>query len=181
MDKSYQHFRASEPHGRLILFAACFLFAFTVFVPAAETGTPSSPADPEHEVTSAAGISPPWDGPLSGPAGKEGRTMAKAEAMADMIRSCTGCRLPEVKDVPISQCAERMPVVTRELFERYGKSWTFALAINDIYLLSHCPVSGYIAPVHLVTPENAGSDGGPRLQYDPDNGYREIYRRIWKR
>jgi ribose transport system substrate-binding protein len=24
------------------------------------------------------------------------------------------------------------------------------------------------------------SDGGPRFQYDPDNGYRDIYRRIWK-
>jgi ribose transport system substrate-binding protein len=46
-------------------------------------------------------------------------------------------------------------------------------------LLAHQPVSGFIAPAHLVTFDNIGSDGGPRLQYDPD-GYRELYRHIWK-
>jgi ribose transport system substrate-binding protein len=48
-------------------------------------------------------------------------------------------------------------------------------------LLARQPVSGYIVPVHLVTPDNIGYDGGARLRYDPDNGYRDIYRRIWKR
>jgi ribose transport system substrate-binding protein len=43
------------------------------------------------------------------------------------------------------------------------------------------PVSGYVIPVHLVTTDNIAFDGGPRFQYDPDNGYRDIYRRIWKR
>jgi ribose transport system substrate-binding protein len=46
--------------------------------------------------------------------------------------------------------------------------------------LMHQPVSGYVMPVHLVTAENIAFDGGPRFQYDPDNGYRDIYRRIWK-
>lgn len=48
-------------------------------------------------------------------------------------------------------------------------------------LLAHQPVSGYIVPVHLVTPDNITSDGGSRLLYDPDNGYRDIYRHIWGR
>jgi ribose transport system substrate-binding protein len=48
-------------------------------------------------------------------------------------------------------------------------------------LMANEPVSGYIAPVHLVTPENIMYDGGPDLQYDPDNGYRDIYRNIWER
>ncbi|MEP7296261.1 MAG: substrate-binding domain-containing protein [Burkholderiales bacterium] len=43
------------------------------------------------------------------------------------------------------------------------------------------PVSGFVAPVHLVSGENVASDGGSRFVYDPDNGYRDIYRRIWKR
>jgi ribose transport system substrate-binding protein len=47
-------------------------------------------------------------------------------------------------------------------------------------LLARHPVSGFVAPVHLVTGENIGFDGGRDLQYDPDNGYRTIYRRIWK-
>jgi len=57
--------------------------------------------------------------------------------------------------------------------------WQLVDEVNR--LLAHQPVSGYVAPVHLVTPENVGSDGGPRLRYDPDNGYREAYRAIWKR
>lgn len=48
-------------------------------------------------------------------------------------------------------------------------------------LLAGQPVSGYVMPVHLVTGDNIEFDGGSRLQFDPDNGYREAYRRIWRR
>jgi ribose transport system substrate-binding protein len=167
---------------------------------------------------------------------------AKSNAMADVIRACTGCTLFEIRDVAISRNAELMPGVTKELLARYGTRWTHALAINDIYfdyaapeltkagrpsnainmlsagdgsaaaflriqagtfqtgtvaeplnlhgwqlvdelnrLLSHQPVTGYVAPVHLVTAKNIAFDGGPQMQYDPDNGYRDIYRRIWRR
>jgi len=167
--------------------------------------------------------------------------MAKANAMADVIRACKDCKLLEIKDVAISRNAELMPAVTRELLARHGGQWTHALAINDIYfdfavpelikaglagrkisllsagdgsaaafmriqsktfqtatvaeplnlhgwqlvdelnrLIMKQPVSAYVPPVHLVSSDNIGFDGGPRMQYDPDNGYREIYRRIWK-
>jgi len=167
---------------------------------------------------------------------------AKANAMANVIKACKGCSLLEVKDVAISQNAELMPATTRELLGKYGKRWTYALAINDIYfdyaaseltkggfsntsinmmsagdgspaaflriqagtfqtatvaeplnlhgwqlvdelnrLLAHQSVSGYLFPVHLVTTSNIAFDGGTQLQYDPDNGYRDVYRRIWQR
>ncbi|TKC91816.1 sugar ABC transporter substrate-binding protein [Trinickia terrae] len=48
-------------------------------------------------------------------------------------------------------------------------------------LLAGESVTGYVFPVHLVTAENIGADGGDRLLYDPANGYRDIYRRIWQR
>lgn len=41
------------------------------------------------------------------------------------------------------------------------------------------PWSGYVPKVHLVTAENVGKDGGPRNLFDPDNGYRNEYRKIW--
>lgn len=168
--------------------------------------------------------------------------MAKANAMADVIRACTGCTLLEIRDVAIAQAGERMPALTRELLVRYGKRWTHTLAINDIYfdyalpaltragvpssemsllsagdgsapaflriqartyqtgtvaeplnlhgwqaidelnrLFSRQAVSGFVMPVHLVNHDNIGFDGGNRYQYDPENGYRDIYRRIWKR
>jgi ribose transport system substrate-binding protein len=48
-------------------------------------------------------------------------------------------------------------------------------------LLSGQPVTRFVFPVHLVTADNVNQDGGDRLLYDPDNGYRDIYRRIWQR
>ncbi len=170
-----------------------------------------------------------------------GIAMAKANAMAEIIQACKKCSLLEVRDVPISGSAEQMPGVTRELLARYGRRWTHALAINDIYfdyavpelgrdpvgrgvallsagdgsaaafmriqagifqtgsvaeplnlqgwqvvdelnrLLAGQPVSGYVVQPHLVTASNTAYDGGPQYRYDPDNGYREIYRRIWRR
>ncbi|WP_407924118.1 substrate-binding domain-containing protein [Piscinibacter terrae] len=166
---------------------------------------------------------------------------AKAQAMAEVIRQCSGCKLLEVKDVAISESAARMPALTEELLAAYGPRWTQALAINDIYfdyavpmltkagrpasaisllsagdgsasafmriragtyqtgtvaeplnmqgwqvvdelnrLLAGHPVSGFVAPVHLVSASNVTADGGPRFVYDPENGYRNAYLRIWK-
>jgi ribose transport system substrate-binding protein len=166
--------------------------------------------------------------------------MAKANAMADVIRACADCTVLEIRDVPLSDADARMPAITRELLQHYGPRWTHALAINDVVfdravpvltaagqqgpsllsagdgsaaaflriqartfqtgtvaeplnlqgwqaldelnrLISGQPVTGFAAPVHLVTADNIAFDGGSRLQYDPDNGYRDIYRRIWRR
>jgi ribose transport system substrate-binding protein len=168
--------------------------------------------------------------------------MAKAGAMSEVIDACAECTLLEIRDVPISGSAERMPELSRKLLTRYGKRWTHGLAINDIYfdyavpefilagpeaqhirflsagdgsssaflriqtgifqvgtvaeplnlqgwqlvdelnrLLNDQPVSGFVAPVHLVTPESVMHDGGNDYRYDPDNGYRDIYRQIWGR
>ena len=39
--------------------------------------------------------------------------------------------------------------------------------------------SGYSTSVHLINAANIKFDGGPRNEYDPDNGYRNAYKRIW--
>jgi ribose transport system substrate-binding protein len=167
---------------------------------------------------------------------------AKAQAMAEVIRQCSGCTLLELRDVAISDSAARMPPVTEALLAAHGRRWTHALAINDIYfdyavptliqaalpagaisllsagdgsasafmriragtfqtgtvaeplnqqgwqvvdelnrLLAGQPVSGFVAPVHLVSASNVAADGGARFVYDPDNGYRDAYLRFWKR
>jgi ribose transport system substrate-binding protein len=59
------------------------------------------------------------------------------------------------------------------------QGWQLVDELNR--LLVGAPVSGYVVPVHLVTSENVAYDAGKRPRYDPDNGYREAYRRIWKR
>ncbi|SSB96255.1 ribose transport system substrate-binding protein [Pseudomonas sp. 43mfcvi1.1] len=166
--------------------------------------------------------------------------MAKARAMEDVIRACRECTLLEVRDVAISESGEKMPAITKELLQRYGKRWTHTLAINDIYfdysiasltnaaipsdgisllsagdgsasaflriqaktyqtvtvaeplnlhgwqvmdelnrLFAGQPVSGFVAPIHLVNADNMAFDGGKKFHYDPDNGYRDIYRHQW--
>ncbi|MES2974457.1 MAG: substrate-binding domain-containing protein [Pseudomonadota bacterium] len=57
--------------------------------------------------------------------------------------------------------------------------WQLVDEMNRLF--ARQPVSGYVVPVHLVTPENIAFDGGAQRQYDPDNGYRAAYKRIWKR
>ena len=39
--------------------------------------------------------------------------------------------------------------------------------------------SGFVPGIHLVTKANIGSDGGPKNSFDPDNGYRDEYKKIW--
>ncbi|MFN8492120.1 MAG: substrate-binding domain-containing protein [Caldilineaceae bacterium] len=39
--------------------------------------------------------------------------------------------------------------------------------------------SGYVLQIHLVTKDNIGADGGPKNVFDPDNGYRDQYKKIW--
>ena len=41
------------------------------------------------------------------------------------------------------------------------------------------PWSGYVSGIHLVTASNIAYDGGPKNVFDPDNGYREVYKKIW--
>ncbi len=59
--------------------------------------------------------------------------MAKANAMADLVRSCAECELLEMRDLAIADSASAMPGLTKQLIDKYGKRWTHALAINDIY------------------------------------------------
>ena len=39
--------------------------------------------------------------------------------------------------------------------------------------------SGFVAPPHLFLPSNIDHDGGPHNSYDPENGYADIYKKIW--
>ncbi|WP_027723384.1 substrate-binding domain-containing protein [Maridesulfovibrio zosterae] len=59
------------------------------------------------------------------------------------------------------------------------QGWQIVDELNR--LMSGENVTGYIAPPHLVTTDNALSDGGSQFLFDPDNGYKDIYKTIWKR
>ena len=58
--------------------------------------------------------------------------VAKANAMADVIKACSGCTLLEYIDTPLSDTSTRMPPMTTALLQKYGADWTHALSINDL-------------------------------------------------
>lgn len=59
------------------------------------------------------------------------------------------------------------------------QGWQLVDELNRLF--ANQPLSGFIALPRLVAGENMKCDGAPRRLYDPDNGYRDSYRRIWGR
>ena len=57
------------------------------------------------------------------------------------------------------------------------QGWQLVDELNRAF--AHQPWSGYVSGVHLVTADNIAYDGGPKNLYDPANGYRDAYRKIW--
>jgi ribose transport system substrate-binding protein len=57
----------------------------------------------------------------------------KAEAMRDVILACGGCKLLDYVNTPLADTAARMPQNTTSLLQRFGKTWTIGLGINDLY------------------------------------------------
>jgi ribose transport system substrate-binding protein len=166
--------------------------------------------------------------------------IAKADKIKETIEALGGTVL-EYVDTPIADTSTRMPSLTTALLQKYGESWTHALAINDIYFDFMGPAlaaagiagdgspkavaagdgsesayqrirtdqyqavtvaeplnlqgwqlvdelnraiqgeewSGYTSPLHVVTKDNISFDGGDNNLFDPGNGYRDEYARIW--
>ncbi len=57
----------------------------------------------------------------------------KARAMESVIKQCPGCAVLSFEDSPIGESSSRMPQLTTSLLQRFGKKWTYSLAINDLY------------------------------------------------
>jgi ribose transport system substrate-binding protein len=167
---------------------------------------------------------------------------AKTNAEAEAIKQCKGCSVLAVEDTPIGDLANRMPQLTTSLLSKYGKKWTYSIAVNDLYFdfsapslqsagvdagtgyprqisagdgsvpaferirdkhyqigtvaeplhlhgwmcidelnraFAGQPPSGFVPPPHLFIASNLEHDGGPSNSYDPENGYKSIYQKIW--
>ena len=39
--------------------------------------------------------------------------------------------------------------------------------------------SGFVPHVHLFTADNVDKDGGKENKFDPGNGYRDQYKKVW--
>ena len=167
---------------------------------------------------------------------------AKTNLSKSAIEPCKGCKVLEVVDTPIGDLGNRMGQLTTSLLSKYGKDWTYSIAVNDLYYDFSAPSlasagidpatgspqqissgdgsvpafkrirdkqyqnatvaeplnqqgwimademnralagekpSGFVPHVHLFTSENVEADGGKDNKFDPGNGYRDEYKKIW--
>ncbi|MBV8565163.1 MAG: substrate-binding domain-containing protein [Methylobacteriaceae bacterium] len=167
---------------------------------------------------------------------------AKTNAEKAAVEGCKGCKVLSIEDTPIGDLSNRMGQLTTSLLAKYGKAWTYSIAVNDLYFDFAAPSlqsanvdpatgyprnisagdgsvpafqrirqkqfqiatvaeplhlhgwqvidelnrafagekpSGYVAPVHLFISDNIEKDGGAQNIYDPGNGYKDAYKKIW--
>lgn len=79
--------------------------------------------------------------------------IAKSNAMAEVIKACSTCKLLEVVDTPLADASTRMPPLTTALLQRYGDQWTYGLSINDLTF-------DFMAP--SLAAAGISGDGNPR-------------------
>src|SRR5258706_4921838 len=167
---------------------------------------------------------------------------AKTDTAAEVIKGCAGCKVIAIDDTPLGDLANRMARLTTSLLTKYGKAWTYSIAVNDLYFdfsapslqsagvdpingyprqissgdgsvtafqrirqhryqigtvaeplrlqgwmstdqlnpaFAGQPPSGFVPPPHLFVASNIDRDGGANNVYEPENGYKDIYRKIW--
>ncbi|MFC4161460.1 substrate-binding domain-containing protein [Chitinimonas lacunae] len=59
------------------------------------------------------------------------------------------------------------------------QGWQIVDELNRLF--ANRPPSGYVTPAKLITFSNINRDGGRQSHYDPENGYRQAYREMWRR
>jgi len=169
---------------------------------------------------------------------------AKTNAEKAAIEGCKGCKVLSIEDTPIGDLSNRMGQLATSLLARYGKAWTYSIAVNDLYFdfsapslqaagvdpangrprqissgdgsvtafqrirqrryqigtvaeplrlqgwmcidelnraFAAQPPSGFVPPPHLFIAANLDRDGGQNNVYEPENGYKDIYRKIWNK
>ena len=57
----------------------------------------------------------------------------KTDAAIAAIKGCKGCGVLAFEDTPIADVANRMPQLTTTLLARFGKKWTYTIAVNDLW------------------------------------------------
>jgi ribose transport system substrate-binding protein len=78
---------------------------------------------------------------------------AKTDAEKAAVSGCTGCKVLSVEDTPIGDLSNRMGQLTTSLLSKYGKEWTYSIAVNDLYYDFSAPplqAAGSIRPQAIL-------------------------------
>jgi ribose transport system substrate-binding protein len=99
---------------------------------------------------------------------------AKTNAEKAAIEGCKGCKILSIEDTPIADLSNRMGQLTTSLLSKYGKAWTYSIAINDLYFDFSAPAltSAGIDPVAGAPEQISAGDGSvPAFQRIRDKQY----------
>jgi ribose transport system substrate-binding protein len=58
---------------------------------------------------------------------------AKTNAEKAAVEGCKGCKVLAIEDTPIGDLSNRMGQLATSLLAKYGKAWTYSIAVNDLY------------------------------------------------
>lgn len=101
--------------------------------------------------------------------------LAKSDAMARIIKQCTGCTLLETRVQSLASATKDMPQVTSSLLQKYGAKWTYALGINDLYYDGMLPalVAAGVKPTGQLANVSAGDGSISAYQRVRDGQYQD--------
>ena len=99
----------------------------------------------------------------------------KADRLKETVEAAGGTVL-EYVDTPIADTSTRMGPLTTSLLQRYGASWTHALAINDLYFDFMGPslASAGLSPTDGPLAGSAGDGSEAAFQRIRSGGYQTI-------
>jgi len=92
--------------------------------------------------------------------------VAKSDAMAKVVKECTGCTLLAVEDTPLSETSTRIPQLSTALLQRYGSKWSYSLGINDLYFDFMGPSLASAGEKSSGPPYNVSAGDGSQSAYE---------------
>src|SRR5580658_3009763 len=103
-----------------------------------------------------------------------GIATAKTNAEKAAVEGCSDCKVLAIEDTPIGDLANRMPQLTTSLLSKYGKAWTYSIAVNDLYFDFSAPSlqSAGVDPASGYPRQISAGDGSvPAFQRIRDKQY----------
>ncbi|MCU6434062.1 substrate-binding domain-containing protein [Undibacterium sp. Jales W-56] len=84
-------------------------------------------------------------------------SVAKSNAIVEVIKQCESCRLLSVEDVPVAEANTKMLHVVENLTKKFGAKWTHAIGVNDVYFdLMERPAIAALISTNKVSGLSAG-------------------------
>lgn len=84
----------------------------------------------------------------------------KAELIKQELDTCAGVKLLAYENIPIPDASQRTPQEVSSLVSRFGKRWTYSVAINDLYFADAAPALRAAGKPGSGPPFNIGAGTG---------------------